>query len=181
MRTAHTPRLIVVTTAVVAAVAAAGYFIVQPSHGAPSPRADVDQSAVAKSDAWAQRPTVTVGPNDTGVRYSGADAQRIGGDIGSSIPLPPGGTFDDIHWQYAVDTTPTEIQAKLEYNASCDWYRYVQRTGSPGPRTLAVLSQIANWPSFREDFTGDTARKIASAAARGDLGPLNDQVAVNCH
>lgn len=109
----------------------------------------------------------------------------------ASVPLPPGGTWTDM---MARVTDPgrgttymseTGVAGEVALEAHCQWERAWLR-GEPSAQDM--LDEIPSWPAVT---AGDPAnggeggmphafREIADAARRGDAGPLEQDLAVNC-
>lgn len=123
----------------------------------------------------------TIDPGDTNLsdRFGGAELRTIAQRIERSVPLPPGGSFDDIRWSGTQSLAG--IRTTVEYTASCHWYRTLtSTTGAKHAQALHVVATIPRWPSFRRSVSGPFAQAIADAAKTGDLAPARRQLAINC-
>jgi hypothetical protein len=141
-----------------------------------------------RASALAQSPALGRDAADTDVtqRLSGAAASRaVGEQLAKSIPLPPNGSLATVEWSAIGATSADGVESFLEYNASCQWYRYWLAARSRADSdaqdvALAVIRQIPDWPSFRGIESGTYASKYATAAASGDTATVQQQVDVNC-
>lgn len=122
---------------------------------------------------------------DVDQRLEGGALLAVARQVEETVPLPPGGSFDDIDWEAVESTSTSGVRSFVEYNASCDWYRYLlasadAKNTAGTDRATEVLGKIAQWPSFRGTESGTSAAAIAAAAVKGDLEPARQQVKVNC-
>lgn len=168
-------------TALLAATLLSGGFGLANADNAPS-------STSVQSDALArQAPLPQSDPANSAVdqRLEGAALLAVARQVEDTVPLPPGGSFDDIDWKGIGSTSTAGVRSFVEYNASCDWYRYLisatnAKDAAATKSAADVVQRIADWPSFRGAETGQGAASIATAAATGDLSAARAQIKVNC-
>ena len=129
-------------------------------------------------------PTNDPADSDANQRLSGTDLMAAIERVQRTVPLPPGGTFTDMNWTGSA-WSAAGVRSSVEYNASCDWYRYLLSTTAHNDRAGArhavnVMSRIPRWPSFRNSESGPHAATISEAALNGDVQPAREQVRINC-
>jgi len=151
------------------------------AQGQERPTVKLGVELLRKEAALRERPALTIGvrggdagPSFTEIKEVRAQAERQA----ETVPLPPGGTFDDIKWDEFGEATPTDIQFLLEANAACDWWNYVGE--AQGAEVEHVISGIPEWPTMRaNEGVGQTAREVTAAVGRGDLDYIR-QVGQGC-
>lgn len=148
--------------------------------GAPSAESRASAALVSQPATPAQDTADT----QVGQRFADQALLAVARQIEDSVPLPPGGTYDDIDWKAVGSTSVSGIRSFVEYNASCDWYRrwLAVRMNDNAATTaaLAIIQEIPMWPSFRNSESGPVTAGIAAAAASGDPAPVSQQVSINC-
>ena len=149
---------------------------------------DNSSAGNAKAEALANSPAVaTTDPanDDVSQRLHGRRLAAVAADMAHGVPLPVGGSFDDIDWDAIGSVSTSGMRSFLEYNASCDWYRSWLKSDASGDTNAAadaarVIGKIPAWPSFRGSESGTAAAQIANAVAAGDPAPVQAHVAANC-
>lgn len=126
------------------------------------------------------------------IRLDAPDAPDVILEMGASILLPPGGTFDRV-----IDNLPSEptqtselgLMVNLEFHAGCLWIGYwldSVASGNDDARAAAqaVLDQIPTWPALNAADGGgavDAWTRNAQLAAAGDVqGVLDNLYTNNC-
>lgn len=144
-------------------------------------------SALGLAKDLASSPPISAsdeGATDTSARLNEVSSASVAAQIERSVPLPPGGSFRDIDWAQVGGTSAAGVRSFIEYNASCDWYRYaVNSSGDASTMkgAIAVLATIPAWPSFKASpESAAIAERIASAASQNDLVPAQQQISLNC-
>jgi hypothetical protein len=174
-------RVLLLAVGIPLAVAAASWLIVQPTAAAPEPKsADASTAAAEQAVALRGAPTVAPDPSARPEPLSVTEARAYGAQLAKSIPLPPLGTFDDLHWAGAGGMAKSDIEGVMEFHAACAWYQYVLAAGGVGDNAAKVLDAIGKWPTFRANPRGAMASSLASAAVNGDTATLSSYVDVNC-
>lgn len=132
------------------------------------------------------------GPGDENIRLDAPDAPAVILELGASITLPPGGTFDRV-----IDNLPNEptqtselgLMVNLEFHAGCLWTGYWLDAVASGDTdgqaaAQAVLDQIPTWPALNAADGGgvvDAWTHNAQLAAAGDVqGVLDNLYTNNC-
>jgi hypothetical protein len=171
-----------------AAVLVAAWLLVS-SLGRPNATAAAKtDAAVSAAQALAEQPVLGTDPADSDVtqRIQGDAALRaVAARLQGTVALPPRGTFDNIDWKSIGSSSPAGVQSFLEYNASCQWYRYWLSGRTSGSKdaaatALGVIQQIPDWPSFQGQDSGRAAAVLAQAAADDNAAPIEQQIAANC-
>jgi hypothetical protein len=170
---------------VLLAIAATALIATSGASRAAGPRPDGEALApqIAQGENLAKSPVPTFGGDAVAYRTV-SDLSAAGARLAQSIPLPPGGSFDVINWQAAADQggdTEGGIESVLEYQASCQWYRYALLHPA-STDALTVMQDIASWPTFRANPTnaGQTAQTMVQALEAGKLDVIQAQVDTNC-
>ncbi len=144
---------------------------------APSVAREVQQ----KSADLVSSPAVSFETSSAG--YADVSSlERVGGAMESRTPTPPGYP-SDVNWQAAAEQGGDSVagmQAVVEFNSACKWYRFVVDRGAVDDATAKVLESISNWPSFRGTFKEASARGLASAASSGDTRQILNFIGSNC-
>jgi hypothetical protein len=181
--------MVVLVTLVVAVYSAGTPF---DEHEAARPNADADVPAAALrlsrelTRAPAAPPSGRLDAAELHEnRIARGQVPVVAQEIQRRIPYPPGRN-DTYDWEKRPPD-PTgmasldfrnDVQALIEYRASCIWLDYWLQTQHAS--ATAVLSDIPQWPTFR---TGETAKhheQLAAAARAGTAAPIRREVQANC-
>lgn len=145
--------------------------------GAPEPT-DAD---VAASDALTRQKAAPISAPSP-YHSQEADLRAVEQKLAASVPLPPGGSLDDINWAAAAaqgGDTEAGMLGVIQYRAACKWYQYAVDS-PPSPKTRAIVSAIAKWPTFRATNKESVAAAVASSFNAGNQGPMKEQISLNC-
>jgi hypothetical protein len=131
--------------------------------------------------------------NDTSewLRLGSPELRAIARAYGRAYPLPPGGSFEPaigrlVHGEGLMQATG--VRAMMARSSSCQWEReWLDARRASDPRrvrqALAVLADVPRWPVLRATDGGGVIalyRRVASAARRGDPGPVKSDLSANC-
>ncbi len=106
-------------------------------------------------------------PAADATELDGAQAAVTAGDLGARVPVPAGGNFNGIRWAELDGTVGAqEVQALLEYNAACQWYRAL-RDGRQTAEARSVIADVPRWQATRARATGELAAAVAADVAAG--------------
>lgn len=131
------------------------------------------------------------------IRLDAPDAAGVVDQIGASIPLPPGASFEawkatslrpDPETGGGSLMTEAGIRSSLSYVAACSWTGYwLDGFHRSDPATMAaaqaVLDQIPTWPALVESDGGgvvDALRRRADGARAKDPALFADDYGLNC-
>jgi hypothetical protein len=101
------------------------------------------------------------------------------GELAGEVPLPPGGSFVDIHWENLGAATDAQIETLLQANASCDWYRYALAHPEDG-EARTIVAEIPRWSGIRGLDLRIPAVRIADDVAAGGREGLRAMVEGAC-
>lgn len=111
------------------------------------------------------------------------EARAVAEQAEADVPLPPGGTLADIHYENATGMTEAALEGVIQFNAACDWWLYVRdRADAPdAAQARRVVGEIPSWSGFQGTGNGEVARSVASGlVGGGDRAEAERLVTANC-
>ncbi|MCA1694301.1 MAG: hypothetical protein LC749_05975 [Actinobacteria bacterium] len=112
------------------------------------------------------------------IRLDAPGAAEIVDEIGSEIPLPPGGDFSRLKSTFlrpdadgrGVQMTESGIENVLSYDAACQWTAhwldgYYRGDAAQKQRALAVLEEIPTWHAIVSSDGGGVVAQLRTRAA----------------
>ena len=150
--------------------------VVSTSDSATPTAASTEASALQLAQALTRDAPV---PSSQERPLDSAAVDAEGLRLRSTIPLPPGGSLDDVGFASSGGAPLSDVRFVAQFNAMCDWYRYVL-TAPPSATTLAVIKSIGSWSQLRENQSGKIADEVASKLEAGNPSPLKEQLGLNC-
>ena len=181
--------------ALVASGVAVGVITAAPAHSSSAAAAQssrvppADESSVDAAGRLANAPNIVI---DTPENFDSArlitdyaSVVATANRIAQDVPVPLTGKVSDIDWAQLGSLTAAQIQGFIEFNASCDWYAYLQQVSASGDeRSLGlaqrVIASVPNWPTMRLQERGVHAQAVAHDAAHNDVDAVGRFTLTNC-
>jgi len=111
-------------------------------------------------------------------RYTPEQARAAVARIGENVPVPDGGNFNGIRFEDIGPMSVPNVQALMEYNAACKWWR-AMADGRELADAQLIVREIPRWPSFRGGDREQVASLVAAELAAGS-GPVREGVLRDC-
>jgi len=147
----------------VGVVVAAGAAVTAGQHGHGAAAASDDTATLQSRQLAAAPDLVGLG----GEELDGRRAAALAAGLGTRVPLPAGGNLNGIEWSELDGTIgPADVQAVVEYNAACQWYRAL-RDGRDVADARRVIADVPNWQATRGRETGALAAAVAQDVTAG--------------